>query len=541
MTALLERHPAPMAAPAIMPRRGDTLAPLRALLIGAVAVSAGVQWVFHSDQPNNALATALVLATSLIGFMHTLRTERFRAAPVSALAILFFTLTSSAGALMVKTMERSALVDRLSEPTLTFGVLLASQVALLLADVVYQRSRLMQRARHLLTAGAHRLTLLQWPPDLHLWLMGLFGLFAAVVSGSDHESAASFGAGTALAKLLRAFQILKFAPFLIPFRNACSGTPARFHGSMYVPLAGYFCLLVGASFLTNSRSTFADSIPTIGVCLLLALGYGAIRPSQLKPGRLIFIAVVLGLAALILSRVALAMVVARDYRYFVDASALVQLTIEALFNSEWLEAARAKMESTINVADYSETYVDSRFFSRFLMTKFHDNILYYGGLLGADQVAQYQQFVWDRLWATLPDPALRALGINIDKSELVISNGDYMIYLADGWGLGQFKTGSMFGELFTLYGWGFPLVLVAVSWLLFVAYDAFAALTPEGRLVISPLLLLLAWNLVGTTAAFGFGSETWVSIIAGVARGIPQNLLVYLMAAWGLRLLFGRR
>ena len=41
-------------------------------------------------------------------------------------------------------------------------------------------------------------------------------------------------------------------------------------------LGAYFVLLVGISFATNSRSTFADAVPTIGICVLLAKGLGRI-------------------------------------------------------------------------------------------------------------------------------------------------------------------------------------------------------------------------------------------------------------------------
>lgn len=520
----------------------DALATLRAVALICTGLAAAVQLMFHADVVDNTLTTLLAAATSVVGFMHVLRADRFRVAPASALLVLFYTLTAAAGALLAKTIEGTGVAHRLSDPVPTFTILFVSQVTLLLADRAYLQGRALQRMRHWLTRRiVARVGLLAWPSDLGLWLLGFLGIAATVIGGSDHESAASFGSGTIVFKLVRGFGFFKFAPFLILFRNGLSGAPSRVSPTVVPALAAYFAVLVGVSFITNSRSTFADAIPTVGICILVTLAYGLIPPSQLKPGRLLLIALVGGIAGLLLSRVALAMVVARDYRYFLDASALVHLTIEALFNSEWLEAARAKMDSTVNTADYSEVYVDNRFFSRFLMTKFHDNIVHYGELLGPDQLSEYRQFMLDRLYGTLPDPFLRALGINLNKEELVISNGDYLIYLADGWGLGGFKTGSMFGEMYTVWGWYFPIMLVLVAWLLFVVYDSLAAVTSTGRPVVAPLLLLVVWNLVGTTAAFGLGAETVVSPVAGVLRGLPQNIVLYLVAAWGVRAVFGRR
>ena len=58
---------------------------------------------------------------------------------------------------------------------------------------------------------------------------------------------------------------------------------------------------------------------------------------------------------------------------------------------------------------------------------------------------------------------------------------------------------------------------------------------PAGRRAFSPLIILLIWNLVGTTAAFGFGAETVTAVPAGIVRGLPQNVLVYALAVLMVR------
>lgn len=507
--------------------------PLRAVRVGYLAVvvaAALVQAVLFGGDADNLPCVAMALAGSVIGIAASLQPERFARHPVSALILFFFTTTGLSGALIVKTLEWAPVVDRLQVPRLTFGVLLACQLVLLAADALYRRAAPLQR----LVAGATRrvvepLGLLRWPPEAQLWMLGAIGCVAVTMTGTDHESAASFGMATAGQKVIRAFAFLKFAPLLIPFRPALSGEP----GPMRTPVAallGYFVLLVLISFATNSRSTFADAIPTMAIALLMAVGMGRLDLRRLDKGRLLGLAAVAGVGALLLSRVALAMVVVRDYRYTVDVGTLIGMTLDALFDSEWVEAARARMDSAEYVGGYSEVYVDSRFFSRFLLTKFHDNILYYCSLFGDDNTADYRQFMLDRLLGSLPDPMLRALGISIDKSDLVISNGDYIVYIVDGWGLGGFKTGSMIGEVYSMFGWGFPLVLGAAALMLFVAYDVFVGRDARGVRTVSPLLLLLAWNLMGTTAAFGLGGETVVVIPAGILRGLVQYILFYVIA-----------
>ncbi len=536
--------PGRMAAPRPIARPRDALREVRLGYAGLVALCAALQVIFFSRYEDNLLSTALAFASSIVGILHALNTRRFRAQPISALILLFYTTTATSGALLVKTLEWTPLAERLLVPTETFGVLFATQVLLLLADRLYMSASPLQRLRRSIAAKWLRpIGVMAWPSDWQLWVLGLVGCASVMLTGTDYESGASFGMGSAGAKLFRAFGFLKFAPFLIPFRDALSGFPARPRLPL-VRLAAYFAALVGISFATNSRSTFADAVPTIAICALLAQGLGLIDFRRIPPSKLIVFVLAAALGSLLLSRVALAMVVVRDYRHGVTFGMLIQMTVEALFNSEWLDAARTKMESAVNIGDYSETYVDSRFLARFLLTKFHDNILYYLGLFGDDHLHSYREFMSNRFAATLPDPLLRALGMNIDKQDLVVSNGDYVVYIIDGWGLGGFKTGSMIAEVYGVFGWMFPLVLVASALMLFVFHDAFALATPYGRLAFSPLILLLIWNLVGTTAAFGLGAETVTAIPSGIVRGLPQNVLVYLIAVTGVKLLgrlIGRR
>ena len=497
-----------------------------------VIVAAVLQLLFFGGIEDNTVATLLALGSSLLGIQHALDGRRFRALPVSGLILLLYTTTATSGALLVKTLEWSALANRLSVPATTFSVLLLWQVMLIVADTIYLRAPPLQNFRRLLTRRALLpLGVMRWPNDTQLWLLGLIGCASVLLSGTDFESATSFGMAGAGAKLIRAFGFLKYAPFLIPFRDALGGVPKPLRLPL-IALASYFVVLIGISFATNSRSTFADAVPTIGMCVLSAQALGRIDFRRIPVSRLLLFVLIAALASVLLSRVALAMVVARDYRYGADAATVVRTTIEALFNSEWLAAAKAKMDTSVSIGDYSEEYVDSRFFARFLLTKFHDNVLYYFSLMGPDQVGSYQGFMFDRLAATLPDPMLRLFGISIDKLDLVFSNGDYIVYIVDGWGLGAFKTGSMIAEVFGVFGWASPLVMIASALLLFVFYDIFVMPTALGRVAVSPLIILLIWNLCGTTAAFGLGAETLTAIPGGIVRTLPQSVLVYALAVW---------
>jgi hypothetical protein len=516
-----------VAAP---PRDGLRL--IRLGYCALVLLTTVVQLAVFGKVEDNVASTVIACASSILGILYALDAKRFRTYPISALTLLFFTTTATSGALLVKTMEWSALSDRLSLPVTTFAVMAAAQVSIIAGDLVYLRFKPF-RTFHAFIARRALVPwgVMRWPTDLELWILGALGLFSVLTTGTDHESAATFGMGGAGAKLIRAWGFLKFAPFLIPFRDSLSGFPSRIR-TPWILLAIYFVGLIGISFATNSRSTFADAVPTIGACVLLAIGVGRIDIRRIPISRIVILAIVALVASSLLSRVALAMVVVRDYRGVVDTPALVRLTLEALFNSEWLAVAKSKMDVENNIGDYSETYVDSRFAARFLLTKFHDNIIYFFSLMGPDHIAAYKEFMFDRLAATLPDPILHKLGLNIDKSDLMISNGDYTVYIVDGWGLGGYKTGSMIGEVYGVFGWAMVPVMMGATLMLFAAYDSFAVRTAAGRLAFSPMIILLIWSLIGTTASFGYGAESVTAIPAGIVRGIPQNILCYVVTAW---------
>lgn len=527
----------PAAGP---PRRGrrwpgatrpvDTLRGFRRGYAIGVGAAALLQLAAFGGVEDNLPCVLLALAASLLGIQWSLDSARFRANPISALLLMFYTTTGPAGALLVKTIEWSPLAERLLVPVTTFSVLLAGQLVLMAADLVYRRFEPLQRARAALSRRVVRpLGLYAWPSDLQLWMLGAIGCVSVMLTGTDFESGASFGLATAGEKLIRAFGFLKFAPFLIAFRGALSDPPAAAPPPL-APLFGYFCLLVVVSFATNSRSTFADALPTIAICMLVAAAFGRLDLRHVPRGRLVAALLLAALAGLALSRISLAMVVVRDYRHTLDLGMLVRMTLAAMVDGEWLEAAQARMDTAVSIGGYSETYVDSKFFGRFLLTKFHDNMLYYFSLFGSDHMSDYCGFMLDRLLATLPDPVLRALGLSIEKQDLVVSNADYVVYIIDGWGLGGFKTGSVIGEIYSTCGWAWPLVLAGAALLLFVVYDAFVQVGPGQRVVVSPLIALLIWNLCGTTAAFGLGTETITAIPAGIVRNLPQHILFYLVA-----------
>jgi hypothetical protein len=131
----------------------------------------------------------------------------------------------------------------------------------------------------------------------------------------------------------------------------------------------------------------------------------------------------------------------------------------------------------------------------------------------------------DFFWATLPDPMLKAMAIDVEKKNLNFSMGDYISHLGGGGELGGRKTGSGFAQGISIFGYFFPLIYWLVCPILFLAHDLLTYRSPSGRVLVSTLGMLGIWNLF----QYGISAESLQSIFMGVARGLPQKIILFLL------------
>jgi hypothetical protein len=181
--------------------------------------------------------------------------------------------------------------------------------------------------------------------------------------------------------------------------------------------------------------------------------------------------------------------------------------------------------------------VASPLIARLVETKFHDNALYFGSQVGAKGEEKLRDITGDFFWAALPDPALKSLEIDVDKKDLKFSMGDYISHLGGGGELGGFKTGSGFAQGNILFGYFFPLIYLLICPILFLAHDLLSYRSANGRVFLSTLGMLGIWKLF----QYGISAESLQYIFMGVVRGLPQNIILYLvifhMARSGARIL----
>jgi hypothetical protein len=162
---------------------------------------------------------------------------------------------------------------------------------------------------------------------------------------------------------------------------------------------------------------------------------------------------------------------------------------------------------------------------RLVETKFHDNALYFSSRISLQDEEKMLDITGDFFWATLPDPMLKAMAIDVEKKNLNFSMGDYISHLGGGGELGGRKTGSGFAQGISIFGYFFPLIYWLVCPILFLAHDLLTYRSPSGRVLVSTLGMLGIWNLF----QYGISAESLQSIFMGVARGLPQKIILFLL------------
>jgi hypothetical protein len=220
------------------------------------------------------------------------------------------------------------------------------------------------------------------------------------------------------------------------------------------------------------------------------------------------------------------MVVARKVRGNVSAAEMVQETLRYFRNPEALEDQR-EVQQKATLGRYDEHYFSNPLMARLVETKFQDNALYFASTLSQGDVNQLARTTVDLVWAILPDPALNALGVDVDKRSLGFSMGDYLSHLSQGGPLGSRRTGSMLAQGLALLGVGFAPLFLVMCLLSFALVDLLAHRDRNKNILLSAVGMLAIWKLF----QYGVAAESLHAWIGLLLRGLPQNIVLFLVIA----------
>ena len=350
--------------------------------------------------------------------------------------------------------------------------------------------------------------------------MGLIGLISYLMQGLPLGSSR----GAPIEKAINAFQFFVWSPFLIPHYLSSQGSSYCNWRSARALLIIHTMAVVGIGIAANARTIIFLGAITVTLLYLV----DALRSNNhLVPRNILRIGLISVLAMVFvspLSDFATAMQIARASRGKLQGYEMIQKTwdvwnrpiVIAKFRDSGLKAAK--------FGAYDENYVTNPMLSRFVETKFHDNALFFAGSLNTDDAKREVRSTAKMfVWAALPGPFLRFIGVDVDKDKLRFTMGDYLAYLSRGIPLGSYLTGSVFAEGMIVFGVAFPIIYVILCILSFTAFDILSSGEGEILANISPVAQMNIW----TFFIHGISGDSLSVFTTGLIRGIPQLVLIY--------------
>lgn len=486
----------------------------------------------------NVLCVGIVLGTCLAVGIITFRSENFASVPISTLQVTTFTLSNFFVPLLGTTLEGNPLVYNLKLPVQAFGLSALAALTLALTHAIYRRLSTARKLRDLAsTRVAGPIGLFRAPTTLQLWLMGGIGAAAAIASALFFRRDMIDTSGV-LQQLLQGFIPFSYAPFLIPL--ACYFWPAPKPTKFtWFAFGLYFVFIAGISMALNARGAFAIPLATMVGCIILAMLTNKLRINFFSLRSAAFALVAFLVIVPSLGDIATAMRVARSDRSKLAATEMIGRSVELFFDKQRLEEYRNLYQTTrgaLRAGEWDERYIKNEFLQRFAFLKFADNSLFYTQNFGPSERQRLAEFAVNRIYAQIPSPVLRALGIRYNKwNSLTLSFGDFLYYARTGFDYAGFRTGSFIGIDRAIFGMGFLGVFAALAFLIFLIMDSFSyrSTVTNGSqksidVRISPMILMFLF-----TFAFYFNNEALASMLSGLLRMLPQTVVIYLLLFYG--------
>lgn len=461
---------------------------------------------------DNIAVNCIILTVVVATLLYFRWSQSLKTHPLSSFAIFGFCVTSEFAALLAQSLAWAPVGTSLNQPLVTFSMLGMYQVIALLAHAQYRMLTSSASGKPgLLRHMIGKLGIYETPAVVTIWVMGGVGLFSLLI--------------TKYSAVANGLSFLAWAPFLIPIyaqqleqgQKYCN---SRLH---YPLLFAYLALIVLVAMAFNARGMMLSGIATVGLLFLLI----GMRSEKSITGSMLLKLSAIGLLGAALSwpasNLVTAMVMARGDRIKASSTEMIKKTVENFQSPEKIDIYRKQSLANDLRTAYDEKYVDNPMLARLILTKFHDNSIYFAGKISDKGSEELMKVSGDELWATLPQPWLDALKIDVHKSEMGFSMGDMIVNLAVGLPLGGYRTGSIFGQGWALFGYLFPFIYFGMCLVLFAAIDIFSIRTASGLTALSVIGMLNVWP----NFLFGITADSLQHLFMGVVRGVPQSVFLY--------------
>jgi hypothetical protein len=493
----------------------------RAIVNGLLSLALfayGAQFFIELSSENLA-AASIVLASSMGVLLYLMFTNALQTHPLSTFAIFGFCFTTQMGALIAQSATWTPIVKNLRQPIETYATLGMYLGIAICAHSLYrmfsrksvQGDQQLGLVRSVLT----RFGLYVAPSVGALWIMGLIGLASYAFSG---------GAGIT-SKLAQGFTFAAWAPFLIPVYVLQYGKAYCNVQRNYLFVAVYAGVIALLAITANARGMMLVGMMTIVLFAVLHTMRSSHKVKASQIAKVGLVTMILFALAVPMDYLMTAMGIARGVRNTASATKMVEETWYYIQQPKLLQAESERIKFVSLQSNYDETYFSSNLVGRLIETKFHDNALYFGSRLNDRDTEKLREVTADFFWGALPSPVLKALKIDVDKTQMNFSMGDYLSHLSGAGNLGGFKTGSGFAQGMAVFGYAFPAMYFGICIVLFLCIDLLATRNAQGVTVISALGALGIWRMF----QYGISAESLHFLFIAVVRGVPQGIALYLL------------
>ena len=472
----------------------------------------GLQFLIDFSTHNIA-ASCIVFTSVLTTLLYFRWSKALDTHPLSSFAVFGFCVTSQLGALLTQSFSWVSISDNLRQPLITFSLLAMYQVIALFCHALYRMltssSANLSDKLGLFRSMLSALGIYATPSVINIWMMGGIGLFSLLLSY--------------VSPVANGLSFLAWTPFLIPLYVQQLGPSYCNAKRNYLLLVAYSALVALMAMAFNARGMMLTGLATVMLLFLLVgmRSHKAVTaPMLLKFGIIGLLGAALSWPA---SNMVTAMVIARKDKFKVPLTEMVTKTIDNFLDPEKLAEYNKQVVVKDLRSSYDETYIANPMVARFVITKFHDNAIYFAGKIsdkGADEVWRVSQ---DYFWAMLPQPWLDGLKIDVEKDKMYFSMGDVLVNLAVGQPLGGQKTGSIFGQGWVMFGNTFPIIYFFICLVLFAVIDIFAIRTATGVATLSVIGMIHVWP----NFLFGITADSLHQLLNSAVRGVVQSVILY--------------
>ncbi len=482
---------------------------INSTLLWLTVLAFTVQFIIDFSTVN--IATSCIILTSVITTLLYFRwSKALDTHPLSSFAIFGFCVTSLFGALAAQSASWVAVSASLYQPLITFSMLAIYQVIALVAHAMYRMMTSTSSTQPgLLRYGFQRIGIYSTPTVINLWIMGGIGIFFLLLSQVN--------------PVANGLSFLAWAPFLIPIYLQQIGSRYCNAKSNYLLLLVYAALIALMAMAFNARGMMLAGAATVSLLFLLI----GMRSNKPVTGAMFLKLSIIGLFLAVLSwpasNMVTAMAIARAAKFKVPLPEMVTKTIENFLDPEKLENYNKEIIAREIRSSYDESYIQNPMVARFVITKFHDNAIYFGSKISEKNSDELIRITEDFFWATLPQPLLDGMKIDVDKTKMYFSMGDVLVNLSVGIPLGGEKTGSIFGQGWALFGYMFPVIYFGMCLVLFAALDVFSIQNISGKVELAVIGMLNTWP----NFLFGITADSLHHLFIGVVRGVLQSVILY--------------